>query len=136
MMNAEVAVFFMRLWLRRCVTLLATYAVALHVIVLGFAPIDANAFAAIDPFTVICHTTAPAAAPGELPKGKLALIPSRAIDHCNLCSAAAPPPAPDTAFAVDFSATRVLHVFRPMSAQVRSAVTANPRLSRGPPQLT
>ena len=45
----------MRLLLRRGVTLLAIYAVALHVILLGLAPIAANG-EIVNPFSVICHS--------------------------------------------------------------------------------
>src|ERR1017187_7440082 len=90
----ERALFLMRLLLRRGVTLLAIYAVALHVILLGLVPIAANV-AAIDPFSVICHSAASAAVPGDEAPGKPDLVPGHACEHCNLCSAAAALPAPD-----------------------------------------
>jgi hypothetical protein len=121
-----------RVW-RQSVTLLALYAVALHVILLGFLPVSPGADAPVNPFAIICQTTGPAAKPGEPPPGKLHFIPGRAIDHCNLCSAAAPPPAPDIAFNIDFQSTRVLHVFRPHSTSARSGLIFDPKLIRGPP---
>ena len=36
----------------------AIYAVALHVILLGFMPAIANASATVDPFSMICHSGA------------------------------------------------------------------------------
>jgi hypothetical protein len=121
-----------RVWQRGTI-LLALYAVALHVILLGFLPVSPGAFAPINPFAIICHATGPAAKPGERPPGKLNFIPGRAIDHCNLCSAAAAPPAPKIAFNIDFQSTRVLHVFSPHSAPVRSGLIFDPKLIRGPP---
>ena len=121
----------MRRLLRRSVTLLAIYAVALNVIFLGLAPIAGNA-AALDPFSVICHSvtgTQGDAAP------KSGLIPGHACEHCNLCSAAAPPPAPDVAFNIDLGPARILQVLRPASAPTHAGVTSNPKLARGPPRL-
>jgi hypothetical protein len=120
------------LW-RRCLTLLALYAVTLHVILLGFFPIVPGEFAPVDPFSIICHTTGPAAKPGEPPPGTLHFVPGRAIDQCNLCTAAAPPPAPDIAVKIDFKSARILHVLRPHSVSARSGLTSNPNLIRGPP---
>lgn len=121
----------MRLVWRRSVTLLALYAVALHVILLGLFP--ASVVAPVNPFAVICHTTGPAANPGEPPPGTLHYLPSRAIDHCDVCSAAAPPPAPTIAAHIDFAWTPVLHVVRPASTPARNRIASNPKLTRGPP---
>ena len=125
----------MRRWLRKSLTLLALYAVALHVIVLGFVPLSAAEFAAVDPFSVICRTTGPAAAPGQTPPGTLQLLPSRAIDHCNLCTAAGPP-ALDDILAERLAPTRLLHVLQPDSTDARASLPAIPKLARGPPQTT
>jgi len=45
---------------------LAIYAVALHVILLGLVPIATNG-EIVNPFSVICHSTGPAAAGDETP---------------------------------------------------------------------
>jgi hypothetical protein len=123
----------MRMICRRSVTVLATYAVALHVILLGFVPVSSFAYGLIDPFAIICHATGASANPGEPPPGTLHIAPGRAIDQCDLCSAAAPPPAPDIAFYIDFSWSRVLQILQPVSTPVRSSVTSDPKLTRGPP---
>ncbi len=123
----------MRHFWGRSVTLLALYVVALHVILLAFLPIIPGSFVPVDPFAIICQTTGAAAKPGEPPPGKLHFLPGRAIDHCNLCSAAAPPPAPDVAFAVDFRPAYVVHVFSPLSTPARSDLAFDPKLIRGPP---
>jgi hypothetical protein len=123
----------MRSRLQRSLSLLALYAVAAHVILLGFAPVNAGVFAVIDPFAIICHTTGPAAAPGAPPPGTLHFIPGRAIDNCTLCNAAAPPPAPELALNIDFAPVRVLHVMGPKSITARPGLTSDPRLARAPP---
>lgn len=121
-----------RIW-RQSVTSLALYAVALHVILLGFLPISPGAFAPVDPFAIICHTTGSATSPGEPPPGTLHFLPGRAIDHCNLSAAAAPPPAPTLAVDIHFTWARVLHALRPASTATRPRIASNPKLSRGPP---
>ena len=120
----------MRVILRQAVTLLAIYAVALHVVLLGFAPIEANA--SVDPFSVICHSIADSQG-DEAPKS--GLIPGHACEHCTLCNMIAPPPAPDVALDVTLTPALVLAVLRPASTSVRAGVTSDPKLARGPPRL-
>lgn len=117
----------MRRRLQHCATVLALYAVALHVILLGLAPLGVNA-AAADPFSVICHSTA-AGDPSPADPG---LAPGQACDHCNLCSTTAAPPPPDIALAA-LAPTRVLHALRPASAPARPGLTSGPNRARGPP---
>jgi hypothetical protein len=121
----------MRSRLQRSLTVLALYAVVAHVTLLGFSPIPAGAFAVINPFALICHTIAPA--PGKQPQGTLHFIPSRAIDHCNLASAAAPPPAPEIALNTPYAPVRVLHILRLASVSARPGLASDPRLARAPP---
>ena len=124
----------MRLALKRSVTLLAIYAVALHVILLGLAPIAANG-ATVDPFSVICHSATSAAVPGDEAPGHPDLAPGHACEHCNLCSAAAPPPAPDTTLIGKLMPTRLLRVLRPASHAPRAGIAFRPNLARGPPSF-
>ena len=124
----------MRSGLKRSVTLLAIYAVALHVILLGLAPIATNR-ASVDPFSVICHSPASADVPGDDAPGKPDLVPGHACEHCNLCSAAAPPPAPDTVLIGNLMPTRLLHVLRPASQGPRAGIAFRPNLARGPPSF-
>jgi hypothetical protein len=122
----------MRAGRRRFLSLLAIYAVALHTIFLGFAPIDATAAAATDPFSVICHSVTPADnSSGQADR----LIPGHACEHCNLCSAAAPPAAPDVALSGNIAPVRILHVLRPASAPPRTGIASNPEQARGPPAV-
>lgn len=122
----------MRMGIRRAVSWVAIYAVALHVIVLGLAPIAANG-ATVDPFSVICHSAASAA--GDEAPGQPDLVPGHACEHCNLCSAAAPPPAPDSALIGNLAPTRLLQVLRPASHVPRAGVAFRPNLARGPPSF-
>src|ERR1700690_2078197 len=104
---------------RQVTSWVVIYAVAVHVIVLGLAPIAASG-ATVDPFSVICHSAASAAVPGDEAPSKPDLIPGHACEHCNLCSAAAPPPAPDIVLIGNLVPTRLLHVLRPASHAPRA----------------
>jgi hypothetical protein len=123
----------MRIGLQKVVSWVAIYAVALHVILLGFASVAAYASATFDPFSVICHSVAPAGALGDEAPSKPDLIPGHACDQCNLCNAAAPPPAPDSALLGSLPPARVLHALRPLLTPVRTGTTSDPKLARGPP---
>jgi hypothetical protein len=119
-----------RMSVRQAVSWAAMYAVALHTIVLGIVPMPAVAG---DPFSIICHSDAQAVAPGEQTPGRPDIIPGHACDYCNLCTAAAPPPTPDFALLDRLLPARVLHALRPLSTTVRTGVTSDPKLARGPP---
>src|ERR1035438_7905613 len=103
----------MRIGLQKVVSWVAIYAVALHVILLGFASVAANASATVDPFSVICHSVVDAGAVDDKAPSKPDLIPGHACDQCNLCNAAAPPPAPDFALLGSLPQARVLRPLRP-----------------------
>jgi hypothetical protein len=119
---------------RRAVSWAAIYAVALHAILLGVVPIAANG-ATVDPFSVICHSVASAAVPDDEAPGKPDLVPGHACEHCNLCAAAAPLPAPDIVLIGILMPTRLLQVLRPASAAPRVGIAFRPNLARGPPSF-
>ncbi|MGH6724913.1 MAG: DUF2946 family protein [Pseudolabrys sp.] len=110
----------------------AIYAVALHVILMGLVPIAANG-EPVNPFSVICHSAAPATTAGDEAPGKPDLVPGHACEHCNLCSAAAPPSAPDIALIGNLAPARLLHVLQPASQTPRAGIAFRPNLARGPP---
>ncbi len=119
----------MRLGIRRAVGWVAIYAVALHVILIGFLPIAANG-TSVDPFSIICHS---ATGMGDEVPVKPGLIPGHACEHCNLCSAA-PPPEPSLVLIGHLLPTRLLHVLQPASHAPRAGIASRLNLARGPPR--
>jgi hypothetical protein len=87
---------------------------------------------AVDPFSVICHSEAPATADQPAPASP-ASAPTHACDHCNLCNAAGPPAALDSVLAAQLAPARLLHVLRPASAAVRDHLATTHNRARGPP---
>jgi hypothetical protein len=122
--------------LKHGVTVLALYAMALHVLLVAFAPVITGTAASPNPFSVICHSgvTDSASSSGTSDRSP-ALIPGTACEHCNLCSAAAPPPAPDVALDIQFAPSRVLHIFRPADMPAPGGIAFEPKLARGPPPV-
>ena len=120
----------MRAGWRKIIGVLAIYAVALHVVLIGLIPFAAAA-ASADPLSIICHSVPPGAA-GQQDTG--VPQPGHACEHCNLCAALSPPPAPDTRLAGNLAPARVLYVLRPLSTSAQTSLAANPKLARGPPQ--
>lgn len=120
----------MRRGVRRAMSWVAIYAIALHTILLGVTPL----FAAptTDPFSVICHSVAPGAAPTE--QAPTAPAPTRSCDHCTLCSAMAPPDPLDGVVIAELTPTQLLQVLRPAVAAPRDGIAYHPNRARGPPQ--
>jgi hypothetical protein len=115
---------------RYFLSVLAAIAVILHTTLwAALAPPAASPI--VDPFTIICHSET--SAPAEQAPAPGPLTPAHACDHCNLCSAATPPLAPDTVLAALFEPVRTLHVLRPINIARHNDVAADPKLARGPP---
>lgn len=120
----------MRIGVKKTISWMAIYAVAIRVVLLGIVPIGTHAPGNIDPFFVICHSASQS--DGQtLPDS--ALIPGSACDHCTLCGVTAPPSAPVVAS---------LHsiVFYPVETQpianvvaIRPVTINTQELPRGPP---
>jgi hypothetical protein len=108
----------------------AIYAIAIHTLLIGIAPAFAANQDTVDPFSVICLHDAGAGAPSGLPSG---LVPGHACEHCNLCSAVAPPPAPDLVVFGNLMPSRLLQVLQPTSTAPGMGIVYRPNLARGPP---
>jgi hypothetical protein len=123
----------MRLWLRRSVSVLAIYVIALTTILSAFAvPQAANA--AVDPFSIICHSGPLGAAQTDTGPATPASLPNHACDHCTLCGAA-PTAAPDAIHAGHLAPSLLLQVLTPRSHKARAHLAATQHSARGPPQL-
>ncbi|MGB7004061.1 MAG: hypothetical protein WBE05_06500 [Pseudolabrys sp.] len=122
----------MRASFRQVVSLVAIYAVALHAILFGVAPVFAGRAAASDPFAIICHGDALLVAPVEQAPDRHDNVPGQACDHCNLCSVSAAPVV-DLALAGHLAPTRLLQLLRPVLTSARSHLAITPHLARGPP---
>lgn len=114
---------------RRSISWVAIYAIALHAILWGVAPMTAAS--PLDPFSVICHSEA--AAPGE--QAPAAPAHTQACDHCNLCSAGPATAALFPVFAGQLAPARLLQILRPVSAILAGHLATTPKLARGPPQF-
>jgi len=120
----------MRTTIRRVTAVLAIYAIALHTVLwAAAAPLTAPS---LDPFSVICHSEA--GIPGEQAPGDGTFVPGHACDHCNLCTAFAPP-APGAALAAYLAPARILKVLRPLDVGRHDDIAADPKRARGPPAL-
>jgi len=112
---------------------LAIYAIALHGILLGVAPLMAAPW--VDPFSIICHSAAPGAAPAEQTPAGPASAPAQSCDHCTLCSAMAPPDALDGVVISELGPTKLLQRLRTAPAVPRDGIADNPNRARGPPSF-
>ncbi len=123
----------MHVWLRRSVSVLAIYVIALTTILSAFsAPRPAGA--AFDPFSVICHSGPSAPSTTEQTPAKQ--TPSKACDHCSLCLVTASLADPDAIPAGRLMPPSVLQILRPASTAARAHFSVTPNLARGPPQRT
>jgi len=116
---------------RQAIGLVAIYAIALHAILWG-AGLSYGA-AAVDPFTVICHSET-GAADGQTPADP-ASVPSKSCDHCTLCVAMATPAPAGSAIVARLVPPKLLALLRPPEAAVPDAVSDNLNRARGPPTV-
>ena len=113
---------------RRAVSWAAIYAVALHAILMGVSPVTNG-----ESFSVICRSDAQPLAPEQAPNHS-DHRPGHACEHCNLCSAAGPLPAPDTLASI-LLPLRVTHVLHPAFSATRIGLASDPKLATGPPEV-
>jgi hypothetical protein len=121
----------MRAGIRRIPSLVAIYAIAMHTILWGAGPLSAAP--TVDPLSIICHSAASDSSPGQHAPVDPDRVPTHACDHCNLCSAIAPPAALDDIVAGHLAPARVFDVLRPASTTARSSLAFSPKLARAPP---
>jgi len=131
-MEAGNSGWVMRSGWRKITGVLAIYAVALHVVLAGLIPVAGAVTAPGDPLFVICHSVPTGTADRD--QGPAIPTPGHACEHCNLCSAIAPPPAPDTRLAGRLMPVRLLDVLEPASTPARRSLASDPKPARGPPQ--
>lgn len=125
----------MRSGVKRILSVVAAYAVALHAVLWVAAAPFAPA-SAVAPLAVICHSEAgaPADQAPDYGPDHGPLAPAHASNHCNLCSAIAPP-APYAVVAGQLAPMRTLDLLRPIGLARREDATADPKLARGPPAI-
>jgi len=121
----------MQAGIRQFLGAMAAMALALHTVAWGIAP--APAPASVDPFSVICHSDALAAVDPASDQSPQA--PAHACDHCNLCSASAPPLPPGTTIAAYVTPSPESAVPPPIDNRRHDAVVGEPGLARGPPSI-
>lgn len=119
----------MRAGIKRFLVAGAAFAIALQTALWGIAP--THAALPVDPFTVICHSEA--SGPTDRSSDEAPLSPSHACEHCNLCTAFAPPLPPDTALAANLGPTRTLQILRPVNIARHDGSVVSSNLARGPP---
>ncbi len=122
----------MRSGVKRVLSVLAIYAIALHTILSGIAPMAVAS--TVDPFSIICSSAPHAATQtDQAPAGQVP-APASACDHCTLCGAAAAPPLTlDNVLTEQLTPRKLLHVVSLTPAIPRGGVASNPRLAQGPP---
>jgi hypothetical protein len=116
--------------------MLGIFAIALHTLLWAFAVPIAAAIGAVDPFSVICHSGSPADVTSDQGPAAPASKPTSACDHCNLCSASGAAAAPDVVLIGRLLPERLLALLSPANVPSGDSVASDPKLARGPPQLT
>ncbi|MBS0245353.1 MAG: hypothetical protein JSR61_01950 [Proteobacteria bacterium] len=126
----------MRSGWRKIVSVLAIYAIALNTI-LWAAAMPLPAGGSLDPLSAICHTVVDHAVAGDQTPADTSSKPSKACDHCSLCSTtpASFNSAADAVLAGILEPGKLLRVLRPADAARTSSVTATPSPARGPPHI-
>jgi hypothetical protein len=118
----------MRTRFRRVLSIVAITVIALHTALWGGSATHA---AAIDPFSVICHS-GENATQDQAPASPVS-VPSHACDHCNLCASTAPPAAAPTAVVVQLLLNEPSYVLEPAPAVPHGGVEVALKGARGPP---
>ena len=121
---------------RKSVSLLAIYLIALTTILSTFSA-PQTASAAVDPFSIICHSGASDAPPGDSGPAFPASMPNHACDHCNLCNAAPTASVTFDGFVIGHLAPSKPLRIRPHAESVaRYHFGGSQRQPQGPPSTT
>jgi hypothetical protein len=121
----------MRTRFRRVLSIVAITAIALHSTLWGGGPATRTATAAVDPFSVICHSGANAEmAPDQAPASSAR---SYACDHCNLCGSTPPPAAAPTSVAIQLLSNQQSYALEPAPTIPHGGVEVALKGARGPP---
>ena len=120
----------MRTRFRRALSMVAITAIAMHAALWG-GPATRAATAALEPFSVICHSGENAdTAPDQAPASS---APSHACHHCNLCGSTPPPAASPTTVVVQLLTNQPSYVLEP-APTIPHGVALNG--ARDPPVFT
>jgi hypothetical protein len=120
----------MRTRFRRVLSIVAITVIALHTALWGGTATHA-ATAAVDPFSVICHS-GESASPEQAPASPLS-APSHACDHCNLCGSTPPAAAAPGVVVVQLVPRRPSYALEPAPAVPHGGVEVALKGARGPP---
>jgi hypothetical protein len=124
----------MRAGVRRYLSGLAILAITMHTVL--WSPIPSAASAAIDPFSVICHSGSEAPAPDAQTPDAPGQPPSKACDHCSPCSTTAAPAALNSTLAGRLTPARLPQRLALEASTLRPRSVSDQTLPRGPPQRT
>ena len=116
---------------RRVLGVVAIAAITLHTAFWGGTATRA-ATAAIDPFSVICHSDGNADTPDHTPVTP-ASAPSHACDHCNLCGTTSAPAAASADATIQCFPARSLHQLEPAFTISKAGLDVSLKGARGPP---
>jgi hypothetical protein len=117
--------------IRRAVTWVAIYAIALQTILLGISPLSSST--TDDTFFVICRNVQAITSIDQMPGGANHFS-GHGCDHCVLCNASVSPLSPAT-FLDTVLSISVAHVFLSVLLSPTIGIASNPKLARGPPAI-
>jgi hypothetical protein len=120
-----------RIW-QRIIGWTAIYAIVLQAFSVGLIPQASAQTSGFDPLVIICQTDASGTA--ATPDSGTGSHISHGCDHCVLCSATTPPPAPDSAIKISFDAPASSFSWPSTKLPARDTLRILPELPTGPPQ--
>jgi hypothetical protein len=122
----------MRTGFRRALGIVAIATIAMHTALWGGTTTRAPV-AAVDPFSVICHSSGEAGTASDPTPTAPTSTPSHACDHCNLCSTALQSASSPAAAIVQRLLIRLSHQLEPASTVAKTGFKISLKGARGPP---